>query len=292
MQNFNKLINLKFQTSTGKAFEINTPRHGFKPQIEITGNLTMEGYTHTFEVRITNFFSDSIEGDITDIIVTAGYEGKMSAGIFGTVQNVYTESPGPDKVTVLSCVSANYDAWINKTIDLKLTGGFTLGTAVEQVTKALGYEPAIIDSAIITKTCVAPLNHNGRCTEALQKIKNAFPGVSIITDGKKLRVFPTEAKSQNMVIHSLPLLIQPPQFSGGMVNIVAPWESMVKPGDYVQFPTTFNKKTLGSIVSNLAMVSTIQFHFATNTDENEMIISGTIDSKLKADIAEASTKKA
>ncbi len=280
MQNFNKLINLKFQTSTGQAFEINTPTKGMKPQIEISGNLTMEGYTHTFEVRITNFFSDSIEGDITDIIVTAGYEGKMSAGIFGTVQNVYTENPGPDKVTIISCVSANYDAWINKTINIKLKEGYKLSDAIEQVRTALGYEPSIIDLSISNKASAAALNHNGRCTEALQKIKNEFPGISIITDGKKLRVFPTEAKSTSMVVHDLPLLTQPPQFSGGTVSLVAPWEPMVKPGDYVHFPTTFNKKSLGAIVFDTAMVNTIQFHFATNTDPNEMIITGTPAAKL------------
>ncbi|MBR5008820.1 MAG: hypothetical protein IKY09_07630 [Methanocorpusculum sp.] len=283
MPNFNKLIDLKFQTSNGEAFEIKTPRKGIKPQIEISGNLTMEGYTHTFEVRITNFFSDSIEGDITDISVTAGYEGKMSAGIYGAVQNVYTESPGPDKVTVLSCISANYDAWINKTIDLKTGENFSLRDAINEVSKALEFETAIIDASVADKVCAAALNHNGRCSEALNKIKSCFPGVSIITDGKKLRVFPTEAKSTNMVLHNLELLSQPPQFSGGTVSLIAPWEPMIKPGDYVQFPIKFNKTSFGAIQFDKAMVNTIQFHFATNSDANEMIISGTPASKLLAE---------
>lgn len=284
MANFNKIINLTFQTANGEAFSIVTPTKGIKPQIEISGNLTMEGYTHNFEVRITNFFSDSIEGDITDIEVIAGYEGKLSAGIYGAVQNVYTESPGPDKVTVLSCISANYDAWIKNTIDLKLKENFSLQDAITQVTSALGFNPAIVDASIASKVCAAPLNHNGRCSEALAKIKSMFPGVTIITDGKRLRVFPTEAKAANMVVHNLPFLTQAPQFSGSTVSLVAPWEPMVKPGDYVTFPTTFNKTTLGSIVFDTAMVNSIQFHFATNTDANEMILSGTPASKLLSEV--------
>lgn len=286
MANFNKLINLTFKTKSGIAFCINTPAKGVKPQIEISGNLTMEGFTHNFEVRITNYYSDSIDTDLenaTYIVVSAGYEGKMSAGIYGAVQNVYTESPGPDKVTVLSCVSANYDAWISKTVDLKLAENFSLQDAVSAVTDALGYDPAIIDSSIAAKKCAAPLNHNGRCTEAITKIKGAFPGVSIITDGKKLRVFPTEAKQRSVVVHELGLLTQAPQYSGGTVNLVAPWEPMVKPGDYVHFPTNYKRTSLGAIVSDTAMVNTIQFHFATNTDENEMTITGTTTAKLKED---------
>lgn len=282
MANFNKLINLTFQTKTGEAFSIITPKRGIKPQIEISGNLTMEGYTHNFEVRITNFYSDSID-DITNIIVNAGYEGEMSAGIYGVVQNAYTESPGPDKVTVLSCVSANYDAWINKTINLKLKEGYNLQDAVSQVTSALGFEPAVIDASLVTKTCAAPLEVNGRCSEAVAKIKKSFPGVSIITDGKKLRVFPTEAKQTSVVVHTLPFLTQAPQFSGGSVNLNAPWNPMVKPGDYVQFPNSIKKQSLGAITSDVAMVNTIQFHFATNTDANEMLITGTTITHLKAE---------
>jgi hypothetical protein len=243
----------------------------------------MEGYTHNFEVRITNFFSDSI-GDITDIIVSAGYEGKMSTGIYGQVQNVYTETPGPDKVTVLSCISANYDAWINKTIDLKLKEGYTLEQAVTKVKDALGFESAIIDASVAGKTCAAPLNHNGRCSEAISKIKQAFPGVAIITDGKKLKVFPIEAKQSAVVTHELGLLCQAPQYSGGTVNLVAPWEPMIKPGDYVHFPTNFMRTSLGAIVSDTAMVNTIQFRFATNTDDNEMIITGTTTATLKENL--------
>ena len=284
MANFNKLINLTLQTSTGKQFTIETPVHGPKPQIEISGNLTMEGYSHTVEVRVTNLYTDSIEGDVTSIKVMAGYEGEMSAGVSGTVQNVYTETPGPDKVTVLSCVSATYDAWINNTINMKLKEGFTLETAITQISNALGFDRAIIDTSVSGLTCSAPLQFNGRCSEAVTKVKEVFPGVSVIVDGNKFRVFPNGAKQSSVVVHNLALLTQAPQFSGGTVSIVAPWNPMIKPGDYVHFPTSIRKQSLGAITTDTAQVQTIQFHFATNTDVNEMIITGTPSSKLKESV--------
>lgn len=284
MANFNKLIDLKFQTSNGEAFEIKTPRKGIKPQIEISGNLTMGNYSPTFEVRITNFFSDSLEGDITDIVVTAGYEGKMFSGIYGSVQNVYTETPGPDKVTVISCVAVKYDPWVNKTINLKLKENFSLQEVIKQVSDALGYDTPLIDTSIADKNCAAPFFHNGRCSDAITKIKQMFPGISVVADGSKLHVFPTEAKASTVVVHDLGLLSQAPQFTGGTVSIVAPWEPMVKPGDFVHFPTKFSKTSIGAIQFDTARVDTIQFHFATNTDANEMIITGTPDSKLKSEV--------
>ena len=282
MQNFNKLIDIKFITQKD-AFEIKTPRHGIKPQIEITGNLTSQDYVLNFEVRITNFFCDDIDS-ITDVVVTAGYEGNMSAGLSGKVQNVYTESPGPDKVTVLSCVTANYEAWLNQTIDLKLKEGFALSTAIDQLTSALEFEPALRDGAVAFLTCPAPLAVNGRCSEAISELKKAFQGVSIVPEGKKLRVYPTTAQHQSATIHKLNLLSQAPQYSGGTVNIIAPWNPMIKPGDYVQFFNNFKKTSIGSIVTNVACVSTVQFSFATCTDQNEMTITGIVTNQLDKEV--------
>lgn len=282
MQNFNKLIDIKFVTQS-ETFEIKTPRHGIKPQIEISGNLTSQDYVLNFEVRITNFFCDNIDA-ITDVVVTAGYEENMSAGLTGKVQNVYTETPGPDKVTVLSCVTANYDAWLNKTIDMKLKEGFALSTAIDQLTSALGFEPALIDGTVASLTCAAPLSVNGRCSEAVSELKKAFPGVSIVPEGKKLRVYPTTAGRQSATIHKLNLLTQAPQYSGGTVSIIAPWNPMVKPGDYVQFFNNFKKTTVGAVVTNVAYVNSVQFSFATCTDQNEMIVTGVVTNQLDKDV--------
>ena len=282
MQNFNKLIDITFITQS-ETFKIETPRHGIKPQIEISGNLTSQDYVLNFEIRITNFFCDDIDA-ITDVIVTAGYEGNMSAGLAGKVQNVYTETPGPDKVTVLSCVTANYEAWLNQTIDLKLKEGFSFSEAIEQINNALGFETPIIDGAVASLTCSAPLAVNGRCSEAISELKKAFPGVSIVPEGKKLRVYPTTAERKSATIHKLNLLTQAPQYSGGTVSVMAPWNPMVKPGDYIQFFNNFKKTSIGAVVTNTAYVNTVQFSFATCTDQNEMIVTGVVTNQLAKEV--------
>lgn len=282
MQNYNKLIDIKFITKS-QTFEIKTPRSGIKPQIEISGNLNSQDYVLNFEIRITNLFCDDIDS-ITDVIVTAGYEGNMSAGLVGKVQNVYTESPGPDKVTVLSCVTANYEAWLNNTIDLKLKAGFSLSTAIDQLTTALEFETPIIDGAVASLTCPAPLSVNGRCSEAISELKKAFQGVSIVPEGKKLRVYPTTAGRESATVHKLQLLTQAPQYSGGTVSVMAPWNPMVKPGDYVQFFNNFKKTSIGAIVTNIAYVNSVQFSFATCTDQNEMIVTGVVTNQLDKEV--------
>lgn len=281
MAQFNKLIDLRFRTDT-KEFEIKTPRHGRKPQLKVSGNITAEGFCSNLEVEVTNLFTNEIQ-NISEITVQAGYEGEMNAGITGKVQFVYTASPGPDKVTVINCTTANFDAWVTKTINLKLKQGFSLGEAIEEITGALGFEAADIDSGIAGKPCPAPLEVNGRCSEAIKELKKAFPGVSIIPVGNRLHVFPTEAKRKTVITHELPFLMQAPQFSGGLVSVVAPWNPMIKAGDYVKFPLEFRKEGAGSLVFDTMSVSSIQFSFATNTDENEMTISGTMVTQMKAE---------
>ena len=109
----------------------------------------------------------------------------------------------------------------------------------------------------------------------MMEIKKAFPGVSITADGKKLRAFPTDGRRQDATVHALSVLTQPPQFSGGTVSITAPWEPMIKPGDYVRFPVTYSKAEFGSVRTDMVMVNTIQFRFGTNGAANEMVVSGT-----------------
>lgn len=281
MENFNKLIDLKIETDKD-AFEIKTPRHGIKPHIKIDGNLSMAGFCQNFNVEVTNLYTNDIN-NIARITVTAGYEGCMSAGISGDVQNVYPASPGPDKTTVISCTAALFDSWIKKTINLKLKAGFALQDAINEVTNALGFDPAEIDAGVASKVCEAPLAVNGKCSEALKQIKGAFPKIAIVTDGKKLKVFGLESQRQTIITYDLCFLSQAPQFSGGQVTVCAPWNPMIKPGDYVRFPIEYRQTSQGAVVFNTAMVNSIQFTFSTDGDENEMTLTCTPTSQLKAE---------
>lgn len=279
--NFNKIINLKFSTSNGKVFEIKTPKIGSKPDIEISGSLTPNGYAENFEIRVKNLYISGIESDLTTIEVSAGYADKLSSGLFGTVTNCYTANPSPDKETVILCTCANIETWSKETIDLKLEKNFTLSTAVAQIANKLGYA-YFIESSLMNSLSSAPFYFNGRCSVALNKLKTFFPKILIESDGKKITVYSAESKMISKVVHTLKIFLQSPQFSGGVVSLSVPFNPVFKCGDFVRFPTTFASKTIGSLLYNEAQINSIQFSFGTVSDTNEMILSCTPTSKIGA----------
>ena len=281
-ENFNRLIDIKIKTANS-IINIVTPRKkGIKPFIEISGTLTPASVCTNIEVRIYNLYkADILPG--AEIEISAGYEGNMSAGIKGQVMMCYTDTPAPDKITTIFCSTGYFVDWLTKTIDLHLPQNYTLDNAIQQITQALGFESYEIDPALISKMSIAPLNHNGLCSTAIDEVKKAFPDVNISIVGKKLRVYKTDEKQTAVVLHTLTCLTQPPQFSGAAVNLVAPWEPMVKCGDYVTFPTQYATTDLTNITFATARVDTLQFHFSTVGSANEMVISGTNINALDVD---------
>lgn len=279
MENFGKCIDLTFRGSS-KYLVIKTPRKGIKPDIEITGTLTGKDQVCDLEIRITNLYTDDILSGYHTVEISAGYADTMSKTIEGSVVNVYTESPGPDKVTVIYCTVANFDAWLNKTIDLKLAKNFTLKNAVAEITKALGFNEAQIDSGIAQSTCAAPLEVNGTARQAVSELKKCFPGVNITVDKQFLKVFPESQQPATVMNHTLKALIQAPQFSGGQVSLIAPWNPAVRPGDFVTYPTNFFQTTMGLSPFSTAYVVSVQFSFSTNGDQNEMSITGILKESI------------
>lgn len=281
-ERFNKVIDLAFSTD-GKAVKIKTPRNGIKPHIQISGNLSAKGMVNNFEVHITNLCGTQIEAGKTIIIIKAGYSGNVSECITGLVSNVYTASPGPDKETVIFCMTANFKGWLEKDVNIKLEKGFALKDAIKEISDALEFNEAQIDAEIGEKTCDAPFEHNGKAREVCAELKNLFPGILIFVDNNFLKVCAEDKEAASPVIHKLNILTQAPQFSGSAVSLVAPFNPRVKCLDYVQFPTSFYSTQLGEKSFNLARVDSMQFSFATDTDENQMTITGTAVSALKGE---------
>lgn len=280
MENFNKIIDITFRTPNNR-FYIRTPRKGLKPHIELSTTLNMGTFAENFEIRLTNFYSDDIANEITNIEVEAGYEGSTKVAFKGKVNNVYTENPGPDKVTVISCSTANYETLTQAVLNMKLAKGFMLKDAMKKISDALKFDPPQIDKSIETKTCEAPFSHNGKALDAITALKTAFPEISVTVTGNTLNVTPTEGKGTSAKTHDIVFLTQAPQYSGGTVNIVAPWNPAIKCGDFVHFPARAMNKSVAAIVTDVAKVNTIQINFSTD-DTNEMNVSGTCTNQLKA----------
>jgi hypothetical protein len=94
---------------------------------------------------------------------------------------------------------------------------------------------------------------------------------------------PKNNKIENVIRHRLTVLTQPPQFTGGAVNIVIPFNAQIKCGDIVQYPTnlrTVDSSQVKPLIFDEAMVNTIDFRFSTTGNDNEMTISGTTLTKL------------
>lgn len=279
--NFNRIIDLSFRLKTGREIVVNTPRHGRKPAIDISGQFLPNGNASNFRVSVTNLYTDSIVDILTSIEVRAGYGDCLFVACSGTVANVYTETPGPDKVTVFECVTAKYSEWLEATANISLSAGFTVSQFVETVAKALGYNATVIDSGVASISCPFPFMFNGKVSEALRRFKRSLPDVGITTEGDKLRVFSVSKAPKIYGVHVLKLLSQAPQFSGGTVSLVLPWQPNIKPGDVVQFPVDFGKKSLGALTFNSAIVDTIDFSFSTVGDNNQMSIMATPRSKME-----------
>lgn len=279
--NWNKLIDITLKapsdSGTGESFTIKTPRAGRKPNIEISGVITQKDFVSSFEIRITNLYlADKILSDYHEIEVIAGYENKMSAGIKGTILNIYNESPGPDKVTVIQCAAASFNKWLNTTVNLELDENFKLSEAVDKITKSLNFDEAFIDSAIQSMTSPTPLKINGGAKQAVSELEKLFPEIKIILSPNKISIYPKEGKT-NGKNYLLPLLIQAPQFSGGVVNLIAPWQPEIFPGDTVTFSTNYysTQTTSTDKIGNTAEVVSLEFNFSTYST-NEMHITGTI----------------
>jgi len=275
MNYYNKLIDLTF-ISDADSFTIKTPRYGRKPNISISGNFTTKTFISNFEIHVTNLFTNKILSDYHHVMVRAGYEDSMSSAFMGEVTNIYTATPGPDKETVIMCMQANLSDWVSEVIDLKLDVGTSLTEIIRQVSAKLGYQEAYIDPKLKDKTLSVTMQANGSVRDIVDEIKKIFTGVNVTIDSNRLYVFPEKDSTQQR-IHKLPFLIQAPQFSGGIVDIVAPWNPQVKPGDYVEFPINNIYSITGvmdaTVKTNRASVKTIDFNFST-TNSNEMNIQG------------------
>lgn len=275
MQNFNKLIDIQF-IGAADSFEIKTPLHGQKPYIEITGEQTTKALIANYNIKVGNLYTDRVLSDYHKVIVSAGYENKMSVAFEGEVLNICTATPSPDKMTDIMVATANMSDWITKTINVKLAEGFKLSDAVKQISNALDYQEPSLENDLQELTSSVPFECNGTARQALDGIKKIFSDLDFFVLSNRINVI-TQANPNKVANFKLNYLLNAPQFSGGIVNITAPWEPALKPGDTVEFPIDYYQTATvkSDKIKNKAKVISVQFAFSTY-DTNEMNITGTV----------------
>lgn len=273
--NFSRKINITFlNEQTGEKFVIKCPSKGRKPNIQISGTLLPCDFMSMVEIRIVNLYIERGK-TFQKIIVEAGYEDKMNTAFEGEITNIYDESPGPEKVTVISCVQCKIKNMIGNLIELNFTEGFSLKAALEKIASAAG-----LDSPIIAfngnETSAAPLTFNGTVQDALHQLSGLFPTVTLMFTDKTIKAVKQEigTSEQTKIIK---FLQSPPQVVGTTVIIKAPWSPDIKPGDVVSLQNAnyITKKVLSSgVMMKKYRINSIEFRFSTVQGTNTMTMQG------------------
>lgn len=270
-QYYNKLIDVELIDTVRKSSTfIRCPTKGVKPQIEISGTIESNDVVNAFEVRITNFYPDDVTRDYQQIRVYAGYENDKSVVFEGSIVAMYTETPGPDRVTVIYCNTANMAAWSDAAVQLSLDPGFSLTQAVTKIAQALKYDYQIDLKANAALSKIR-WDFNGSARQAITELENFFPEFKLVVANNRITVLSDSSVKRTF---RLPYLKTPAQFGGQGCTLVAPWNPNIKPGDFVTFPTGTYKISEGAIKMTKVNVHILSFNFDTAGNANTMTIMG------------------
>lgn len=275
LYNYSRRINLTFlNEETGAQFKIECPSKGRKPNIQISGTLLPVDYMSDVEIRVINLYIDRGQ-TFQKVRVEAGYENSMSVAFEGEITNIYDESPGPEKVTVINCVQCKVKNMLSNVIALNLEKGFTLNSALSQITKAAELDaPEIVFSDV--ETCASAFTFNGTVQEALHQLAPLFPEVTLMFTDRTIKAVKQEISPTERA-KVIKFLQSPPQVTGTVVIIKAPFDPAIKPGDVVtvQNVSYLSRKTISvGTLMNQYRINSVEFRFSTVQGSNQMTLQG------------------
>lgn len=297
LTNFNRFINVMLYGADG-TFVIKTPKVGRKPEVSIHGLLMSSDYAKDFEVRVTNLYSEVDLSLFNKISIVAGYLDKPALALVGSISVLYTEQPGPDRVTVIKCFIGNAEQIINATCNIELPAGSTLKAILEEVTgsmnraivpgstnttKTIWNDPQI-DPSLAGLVCNSKLSHNGTVKDLMPLLKQVFPSAYIVFGDNRLIAYDPSVPFGAGNAVELKNVQSPPSLTAGHVIVTAPWEPTLKPGDTMILPDSIRKygqrDPSATIVERKKplkktwRVISVQFDFSTTGNQNKMIVTG------------------
>lgn len=293
--NYNRYCNITLFGKKG-TFQIMTPRWGRKPDIEIHGILYATEYAKDFEVRIRNLYTDTDLTLFNSIKISAGYFDQPELVVEGSIAIIYTEQPGPDRVTVIKCWMGAAEVILNATCDINLPEGTTLQAILEAMTSSLRsaiipesanpvkiiWKAPQVDPATAAMICPVPLSWNGAVKDLLGQLKGIFPDVFFTMGKDQIIAFNPKAPVGSGKIVPLRYLMSPPNYTAGRVIVTAPWEPGLYPGDTIYIlntqigtreATASMAAGAGTLRSTYRVLS-VQFDFSTVGGQNKMIVTG------------------
>ena len=217
LYNYSRRINLTFlNEETGAEFKIECPAKGRKPNIQISGTLLPVDYMSDVEIRVVNLYIERGQ-TFQKVRVEAGYENSMSIAFEGEITNIYDESPGPEKVTVINCTQGKIKNMLSNVIALNLEKGFTLNSALSQIAKAAELDAPVI-TFTDTETGGSPFTFNGTVQEALHQLSPLFPSVTLMFTDRTIKAVKNEISPAEKA-KPIKFLQSPPQVTGTVVII-------------------------------------------------------------------------
>ena len=275
LYNYSRRINLTFlNEETGAEFKIECPAKGRKPNIQISGTLLPVDYMSDVEIRVVNLYIERGQ-TFQKVRVEAGYENSMSIAFEGEITNIYDESPGPEKVTVINCTQGKIKNMLSNVIALNLEKGFTLNSALSQIAKAAELDAPVI-TFTDTETGGSPFTFNGTVQEALHQLSPLFPSVTLMFTDRTIKAVKNEISPAEKA-KPIKFLQSPPQVTGTVVIIKAPFDPAIKPGDVVtvQNVSYMTKRTISvGTLMNQYRINSVEFRFSTVQGSNQMTLQG------------------
>lgn len=275
LYNYSRRINLTFlNEETGAEFKIECPAKGRKPNIQISGTLLPVDYMSDVEIRVVNLYIERGQ-TFQKVRVEAGYENSLSIAFEGEITNIYDESPGPEKVTVINCTQGKIKNMLSNVIALNLEKGFTLNSALSQIAKAAELDAPVI-TFTDTETGGSPFTFNGTVQEALHQLSPLFPSVTLMFTDRTIKAVKNEISPAEKA-KPIKFLQSPPQVTGTVVIIKAPFDPAIKPGDVVtvQNVSYMTKRTISvGTLMNQYRINSVEFRFSTVQGSNQMTLQG------------------
>lgn len=234
-----------------------------------------------YDITIKNLYIDLNGQTAVKVAVTLGYyNNKGNDSFVGDIFYMYQQTPGPESTTIIHATLGT-STWLKNNININLEKGYTLRSAITAINKALGFSSSpIFRTDIADNTSSEPLIQNTDVRHVVDELKKRFE-VNITTRNGALVIYDSNT-SVNTTPHEIKYLSAPPSVAGAgdqinWLNVVCPYDPSVKPGDVVVVSSTFYKtKTMVTSTNKTTkiLVMTVQFHFGTVSNVNQMTISG------------------
>lgn len=286
---FNRIIDLKLETSDGKSIVIKCPRHGRKPSIEISGSYNSRGFLPAFNVTVKNLYLNLQTEQYSKITVEAGYAGTVKGStvtIEGTILTIYQEEPGPEGRTVIQCQQGEMQSWLDATVQLDYEENTSITEILEAIKNKLGATDVKTGTKARTLTTKQPFKHDGTARSAMLKLESCFKDNDLVVFLRENTLYAEIMGEGDFIgIKVLKYISAPPQPNTGgskgtyYTTVTAPWIPDLNLFDKLQIPSSVYIKNYG-LVGNATnktqniQVTTLSFHFGTTGNVNSMTVQG------------------